>query len=157
MYRYVPGKTAHPHRGQIPPPPPLLKGGKENEGFRYGVDLFNHGYWWEAHEAWESVWLSGDKKSPEGQCLQGLIQYSGAILKCYQGEHRGLPRLLRAATDKLTQTATRLSGEAALFGVSITSWLPKALHFAEKMTVKDYSPPNGDPVNDPDFPFIILI
>ncbi|TGQ49534.1 DUF309 domain-containing protein, partial [Mesorhizobium sp. M1C.F.Ca.ET.210.01.1.1] len=24
--------------------------------FRWGIDLFNHGYYWEAHEAWEPLW-----------------------------------------------------------------------------------------------------
>ncbi|MET2831203.1 DUF309 domain-containing protein [Mesorhizobium shangrilense] len=27
-----------------------------SNAFRWGSDLFNHGYYWEAHEAWEPLW-----------------------------------------------------------------------------------------------------
>mgnify|MGYP001399614021 CR=1 FL=1 len=33
------------------------------ERIYYGVDLFNYGYWWEAHEAWEGLWGQEDKRS----------------------------------------------------------------------------------------------
>ena len=29
---------------------------RENADYLYGVDLYNHGYLWEAHEAWEGLW-----------------------------------------------------------------------------------------------------
>ena len=46
--RYLPGKnTARNH--ELPSFP------DEREQFLYGVDLFNHHYWWEAHEVWESL------------------------------------------------------------------------------------------------------
>jgi hypothetical protein len=38
--------------------------------YLYGIDLFNHGYWWEAHEALEDVWLAaGIEKISE---LEGI-------------------------------------------------------------------------------------
>ncbi|MER9007639.1 DUF309 domain-containing protein [Mesorhizobium sp. M0862] len=29
--------------------------------FRWGIDLFNHGYYWEAHEAWEPLWQTANQ------------------------------------------------------------------------------------------------
>ncbi|MER9856292.1 DUF309 domain-containing protein [Mesorhizobium sp. M0098] len=30
--------------------------------FRWGIDLFNHGYYyWEAHEAWEPLWHAANE------------------------------------------------------------------------------------------------
>ena len=35
---------------------------RDCEHYLYGVDLFNQGYWWEAHEAWEAVWLAAGQR-----------------------------------------------------------------------------------------------
>ncbi|MCX5745889.1 MAG: DUF309 domain-containing protein, partial [Proteobacteria bacterium] len=32
-----------------------------DEDFRHGVDLFNHGFPWEAHEAWEPLWRAAPR------------------------------------------------------------------------------------------------
>ena len=54
------------------------------ESYLYGVDLFNHAYWWEAHEAWEGPWRAAGRQSATGFFLQGLIQISVARLKWSQ-------------------------------------------------------------------------
>ena len=71
------------------------------EPYLYGVDLFNHGYWWEAHEAWEGLWLVAGRDSLSGQFLQGLIQLAGAQLKRHGGVPRGAQMLTETAVEKL--------------------------------------------------------
>lgn len=78
-----------------------------NSEFRWGVDLYNCGYYWEAHEAWEDLWRLADKQSSPRLLLQGLIQCSGAALKGLVGQNEGRARLglkglakLEAATSE---------------------------------------------------------
>ncbi len=72
------------------------------EPYLYGIDLFNRGYWWEAHEALETVWLAAGQKSTVcGKFVQGLIQLAGAQLKRYIGDPRGAQKLTGAACEKL--------------------------------------------------------
>jgi hypothetical protein len=72
------------------------------EPYLYGIDLFNHEYWWEAHDALEVVWLAAGQKSTVcGLYVQGLIQLAGAQLKRFLDEPRGAWSLTRSASEKL--------------------------------------------------------
>ena len=72
------------------------------EPYLFGIDLFNRGYWWEAHEALEAVWLAvGQKSTPCGRFVQGLIQLAGAQLKRFMGEPGGARSLTMAGCEKL--------------------------------------------------------
>ena len=42
------------------------------------LDLFNHGYYWEAHEAWEGLWQVADRGDPLRMLFKGLILLSAA-------------------------------------------------------------------------------
>jgi predicted metal-dependent hydrolase len=68
-----------------------------------GVELFNAGRFWEAHEAWEELWLkeSGDEK----QFLQGLIQLAAAYHHVQRGTFPGAVRLFEAALRRLAPFA----------------------------------------------------
>ena len=65
-YAFQPGKHPHPTRdpkghsytGEPEPPADYFEPEewRDNEDYLFGVDLYNHGYLWEAHEAWESIW-----------------------------------------------------------------------------------------------------
>ncbi len=73
------------------------------EPYLYGIDLFNHGYWWEAHEALETVWLAaGHKSTTCGKFVQGLIQLAGSQLKRFSKEPRGAQSLTRSGIEKLS-------------------------------------------------------
>lgn len=72
------------------------------ELYLYGIDLFNYGYWWEAHEALETVWhAAGQKSTLCGTFIQGLIQLAGAQLKRFIAEPRGAQSLTRAGCEKI--------------------------------------------------------
>jgi len=72
------------------------------ELYLYGIDLFNHGYWWEAHEALETVWhAAGQRSTVCGKFVQGLIQLAGAQLKRFSNEPGGAQSLTGAGCEKL--------------------------------------------------------
>lgn len=67
------------------------------EAYRYGIDLYHQGYFWEAHEAWEEVWRQIPHDALPALLLQALIQNSAAQLKTHAGRVRGAANLSRRA------------------------------------------------------------
>lgn len=61
----------------IKPPEPELW--YQSEHYLLGIELFNAQAFWEAHEAWEEIWLEAD--GIQSEFLQALIQSSAALLK----------------------------------------------------------------------------
>jgi len=58
--------------------------------FRHGIDLFNGGDFFEAHEAWEEIWRS---TTPEPRTFfQGLIQVAAAMHQFRDLHRRDGPR-----------------------------------------------------------------
>jgi predicted metal-dependent hydrolase len=90
------------------------------ETFLYGIDLFNHGYWWEAHEAFETVWHAAGRSSLCGKFIQGLIQLSGAQLKRFVAEPRGAQSLTRAGIEKLSLA------EGSFLGIEVAPLIDEA-------------------------------
>jgi hypothetical protein len=58
--------------------------------YLFGIDLFNHGYYWEAHEAWEALWHAAGRTGPVADLLRGLIKLAAAGVKVRQREPRGI-------------------------------------------------------------------
>src|SRR5689334_23294646 len=86
-YGFVPGRFPHPTRdpeghshGQAPPPADPLDPGRWAgcRDYLLGLDLFNHGYYWEAHEAWERLWNAAGRHGATAELLQGLIKLAAA-------------------------------------------------------------------------------
>jgi uncharacterized protein len=73
--------------------------GHEEELFAHGLELFNTRYFFEAHEAWEEIWLH--TAPPEKTFLQGLIQVTAAFHHHSRENLRGTKSLLRAGLLKL--------------------------------------------------------
>lgn len=128
-YRYVPGLHPHPFRhpgghlytdGNAPVEAPWSADlpWEQDRRWRRGLDLFNHRYLWEAHEAWEALWHFAENPSAERELLQALIQLSAGLLKRHQGEVGAASRLLERAR-------TRLARAEALGGARVRGlWLP---------------------------------
>ncbi len=117
-YRYVPG--VHPHPVRDPAGHSFGHGAPfgEHPGWQprdwshlrpwlWGVDLFNHFYFWEAHEAWESLWGEARKDSDPKLFLQGLIQIAAALLKVSLRSSDGAARLSTTGIEKLTLVSER--------------------------------------------------
>ena len=66
-----------------------------------GAELYNRGMHWEAHEAWEALWL--ELSAEPKLFVQGLIQVAAAGHKAFaQNQPRGCVKLLRTALEKLS-------------------------------------------------------
>jgi len=97
-YAYVPGRSPHPvsdpaghSYGRAPESPPPLdpERWRDSPMYLYGFDLFNHGYYWEAHEAWESLWHAAGRRGAVATLLKGLIKLAAAGVKIRQGRADG--------------------------------------------------------------------
>ena len=117
-YAYLPGRDPHPTRdarghsfGGAKEPTPYLPAERwrENEEYLFGVDLYNHGFLWEAHEAWENLWHPAKHDEVQAGFLQGLIQCTAASLKVPMEQPRGLERLAEIGTARL-ETVAKLAG-----------------------------------------------
>lgn len=64
-----------------------------------GIEQFNEGYFFEAHETWEELWLPSPW--PVRQFLQGVIQIAAGFVHLMRHEYPGTIRLLDAAIEKL--------------------------------------------------------
>jgi len=53
----------------------------QSAAYAAGFEAFFAGYFWEAHELWEPVWMALPPASRERHLLQGLIQLANAGLK----------------------------------------------------------------------------
>jgi len=55
---------------------------------QHGAELFNAGRYWDAHEAWEEVWMPV-RKGPDGAFYKGLIQVAAGCLHYGRRNRRG--------------------------------------------------------------------
>jgi uncharacterized protein len=68
-------------------------------GLRHGVDLFNRGKFFAAHEALEDVWrAAGDD---EKKFIQGLVQLAVAFHHYSTGNQRGMQSVMQRALNNL--------------------------------------------------------
>lgn len=100
-----PVSGSHFKSGEFPisekpsPHPAKLDEAAEEAAISHGIALFNSRKFFEAHEAWEAVWLGASE--PDKRFLQGLIQISAAFHHHSQGNRRGFESLLRAGLLKV--------------------------------------------------------
>jgi hypothetical protein len=118
-YAYLPGRDPHPvrdprgHSFEADEEHGVwLEPGRwrENGLYLWGVDLYNHGYLWEAHEAWETQWHAAKHDVDQADVLQGLIQCAAACLKIPMEQPRGLEKLAAAGTGRLERVARERGG-----------------------------------------------
>ena len=116
-YRYVPG--LHPHPTNSPKGHSYGEDDgdhnkwdsnlwKDNDDYLFGIDLYNYHYYWEAHEAWEGLWIASVRNSSEHRFLQGLIKVGAALLKIRMAEYEiqdliGARNLARSGIDLLSK------------------------------------------------------
>lgn len=134
-YRHVPGLTPHPVRDprghsfqaeEMAPDlslPRLPRGWRTCQAYLLGVDLFNRAYLWEAHEAWEIVWIGAGKTTCPGHLAQALIQVSAGLLRLHLGTPAGAANLLRRARRHFDLVERRSEPTGRVYmGVRIGSW-----------------------------------
>ena len=114
-YAFVPGRHPHPvtdprghsfgHPQTVPEPLDSQCPGKSIE-FLFAVDLFNAGYYWEAHEAWEGLWIAAGRKGVIADFLKSLIKLAAAGVKAREGQINGVQRHARRAEELLRSIQT---------------------------------------------------
>lgn len=150
-YRYVPGAQPHPTsdpRGhsydrprRFPAAPLNGRRWRESPGYLYGCDLYNRGYWWEAHEAWEAIWHLAGRGSPERAALQALIQVANAHLKLHMGRLNAVMRL-QASYGAHFERATALAGTSIL-GLDLAGFRARTDAYFDDLVTCD------EPAHDP--------
>jgi hypothetical protein len=120
---HVPGSGTRPDRAALEPVkllcPPAVAGANWREVPPYlaGLDLYAAGFFWEAHEVWEPVWMACAPASPERSLVAGLIQLTNACLKLRMARPRATMRLLDAVLGHLA--AARATGDTHLMGLDL--------------------------------------
>lgn len=97
-YAYIPGRfphpTADPAGHSLGSKPVVAQVDPERwpecRPYLYGIDLFNGGYYWESHVAWESLWLACGRKGVAADFLKGLIKLAAAGVKALEGKAAGV-------------------------------------------------------------------
>ncbi len=140
-YTFVPGQAPHPRSdpaghqyARAPEPIDPLDPTRwpENVTYLYGIDLFNHGYYWEAHEAWESLWHGAGRRGHTADFLKGLIQLAVAGVKVRQGQAQGVIGHARRAAELFAATADAVDESAEYFAGLRLSDLIAAAASAER-------------------------
>lgn len=129
-YSYVPGgRFPHPVRDPAGhlfgrpvahPPAPDLDHWEDSHAYLHGIDLFNHGYYWEAHEVWEGLWHACGRRGLVADFLKGLIKLAAAGVKVREGQPRGI-RSHAARAAELFRKIDQQQGsqDSRFFGLSL--------------------------------------
>ena len=75
--------------------------------FEYGLLLHDNGYFWEAHEVWEAIWIAAPKNGRDRITLKALIQIANAGLKAFQNKTVARNRLVDEALELLDELNIR--------------------------------------------------
>ncbi len=128
-YRHRPGRTPHPvldpkgHLYGLPEAavePFDARRWNDSEAYLFGVDLWNQGYFWEAHEAWEGIWKETPSDSPARLFLQGMIQLAAALLQREMGKLSGMHSLSEKGLKKLRRVSRR---QSTFCGLDLKKWI----------------------------------
>ena len=101
----------------------------QSKAFVHGECYFGNGFFWEAHEVWEAVWLACPANSAEKRFVQAKIQLSNAELKLLMGRPKACLRLCSIARELLGEAA--LSGRTTILGVVVDE-VAHAIHACER-------------------------
>lgn len=123
-YAFVPRQNAHPTRDpnghsygrpEQKPAPLTTDTWQTSTDYLYGIDLFNHGYFWEAHEAWEGLWHACGRRGNIADFLKALIKLAAAGVKAREGNPNGVQRAANRAAEIFTELQSRESEKAGAF------------------------------------------
>lgn len=155
-YAFVPGRHPHPvtdprgHHfgcpqapvGALDPADPL-----RSREYLFAIDLFNAGYYWEAHEAWEGLWIAAGRRGAVADFLKGLIKLAAAGVKAREGSSEGVVRHARRARELLeTIRSDAVVRDDQLAGLGITRLIEIATELTERPVIDAQFTVEGRPV-----------
>ena len=148
---YVPGRSVRSAVAGGGGPHPAV--GDLAQMHRWAIDLFNHGYYWEAHEAWEAIWIALGRRGAQADFIKALIKLTAAGVKLRQRRPRGAVRHARRAAELFAGCA-RVAAPAAC-RCELSSWYLAAacLGLAERPPV--VAEPVGPPQVVRVMPFVL--
>ena len=140
-YAFVPGKHPHPvtdsrghHLGNPAEIPSALNPLDPTASipFLIGLDLFNSGYYWEAHEAWEGLWIIAGRTGLLASFLKGLIKLAAAGVKVREGQISGVQRHARRAIELFELVSRDPAAHGLVYcGLSLETLLLQTHHLAD--------------------------
>jgi len=148
-YAYVPGHWPHPENDpeghafdddESPLDTPLDPDDwRSCREYLFGIDLFNHGYYWEAHESWERLWHAAGRSGLTADFLRALIKFAAAGVKIRQGNERGLDRHAEKAVRQFEQLTDRLESDRYA-GLVLDRLIDRAKSFRDRPPPFDVDP-----------------
>ena len=162
-YSYVTGRFPHPTRDPAghsfgveptPCPAPEPNHWRDCRAYLFGLDLFNHGYYWEAHETWEGIWHACGRRGGAANFIKGLIKLAAAGVKAHEGRLNGIVSHAKRAAELFRQTADELPpGQSFYFGFALPRLIDLANDIAQGRI--KCAAASGAPVEIV-FPFVLL-
>lgn len=135
-YAFVPRQSPHPTRDPKghsygrpePKPTPLTPDNWQGSiDYLHGIDLFNHGYFWEAHEAWEGLWHANGRRGDIANFLKALIKLAAAGVKAREGNPSGVQRASTRAGELFEAIrGDRAASDETFLGFSFDSLIALA-------------------------------
>jgi hypothetical protein len=138
---YVPGRNLRPPRAAVSPALTAVdeRSWTVDTEYLWGVDLYNHGYFWEAHEAWEGLWRMPQRAARQRAFLQALIQLAAACLKRALGDAAACDRLATRGLARLESIATDDHGR--YMGLAVVSFSARFRDYLAQGSVEVQQPP----------------
>ena len=99
--------------------------------FTAGVELFNRGEWYAAHDVFEELWH--DTADPERRWLQGAVQVAVAMVHLGRDNHNGAAILLGEGTGRLTRAEASPPGWQSAALLDPCRQLQRQLHGQEPL------------------------
>jgi hypothetical protein len=133
-YRYIPGENARPDQAlfdavkELAPAVTLSATAADNVAWRYGMRLLNTGYYWEAHEVLERVWINAAPNSRERHLVRAVIHLANGMLKEIMGRPNARRRL--AGLSRSAFAAAFRDGRGVLMGIESAAALQVASDLA---------------------------
>ena len=155
-YAYLPGRYPHPIRDpgghsygckfDVPEAPDPTHW-RDCGDYLYGIDLFNHGFYWEAHEAWEGLWHACGRRGVTANYVQALINFAAAGFKARWGNVRGVRANAQTAAKLFASAARQLGPECGLYmGLEVKTLLLWTTDLAEQPGVASDTDAEADAV-----------
>ncbi len=107
----------------------LTRNSPSDESFLYGMDLYNHAYWWEAHEAWELVWSRQTPQSLDRLAMAILIAAANLNLKIALQKRKAASRLAAQIVFEYEEWRRRAGDQ--IFGVEMSPWFERYQAYVE--------------------------
>jgi uncharacterized protein len=148
--RHLPGRTPRPRAPATPCGVDRFDPSCwwTSEDFLYGVDLWNRGFFWEAHEAWEEPWRAAGRGTLVGRLLQGYILLAAAAVKYELGAEASARRLAARGARRMGEaSAAHPRFDAPAFAAAVDAWV-SGRHATHPLLWIDAPPIRGSPRPD---------